>query len=152
MSNFELTNIQPFSENIYYINEKYIGKYAIKNNISYKATISIETPFLNEIILNNLHSTLNGGEKKEIEIYFNPYSTGEKSFKLIVSAPRISEILLEKKILNVETRSVNIEGKIEKKLPTSMKLGQNSEIIFLFTNKSNQTVTGINIDIKQIEA
>lgn len=141
------------SSSSYYKDEEYTGIYSIKNKITYEATISLKT-LSSEISLDvDAPFTVSPGEKKEMKIVFKPISIGEKKFKLYLAfyGESKSIVLLDKK-LQVKEKSILVEGKVEKKLPTSMKLGQKSETIFLFTNKGNQMVTDVSIDIKQIES
>ncbi len=140
------------SSSSYYKDEEYTGIYSIKNKITYEATISLKT-LSSEISLVEAPFSVSPGEKKEMKIVFKPIYIGEKKFKLYLAfyGESKSIVLLDKK-LQVKEKSILVEGKVEKKLPTSMKLGQKSETIFLFTNKGNQMVTDVSIDIKQIES
>ena len=131
----------------YYIEETYKFFYSIENRSSHELTIKMETASSEIELLDN---KIKKNTAQQCSIILKPTSEGKKSFQLFAELPRVKKEIL-KKIFNVELKSIEIEAKIDKPLPNSMKLGQKAETIFLFANKGNQTVTGVSIDIKQIE-
>lgn len=137
--------ITPYSlkDNIYYVGESYSISYVITKKRPNKISISLETEYKDEIELKN-------NSEIAVTIIFEPTSIGQKSFQLLVKARSTTQVLLER-TFNVKAKSVEIAAEIEKQLPKVMKLGQTAEVIFLFTNKGNQAITGINIEVNQIE-
>ncbi|MES2141399.1 MAG: hypothetical protein V4471_00710 [Pseudomonadota bacterium] len=148
---FVITEEEPIlSENgTYFIGENTDFFFSIKNRFAYVASVSLDTKFPEEIKLHN-RGSIGKNSTSEIKVSLEPSSTGEKSFKILVKNNKNKSKTLEKKF-NVELKSTLVEAKIDKQLPASMKLGQKSGVIFLFTNRGSQPVTDISIEIKQTE-
>ena len=144
------------SENgTYYIGENTDYFFSIINPYAYFASVSLNTKFPEEIKLYNgefkvQEIKIGKNTTIDIKVSLELSSVGQKNFKIFVKNNKNKAQTLEKNF-NVESKSILVEAKIDKQLPASMKLGQKSEVIFLFTNKGNQPVTGISIEIKQTE-
>lgn len=149
---YDFVEIKPFNDPVYYVGEKYTATFLFQNKLTYNVTIVLDKTSSSEIKLASDQISVSQGVKQEIKIFFNPNSSGEKILNLYVHIPRGGACLLLEKKFQVKAKVIAVEGQIEKSLPIAMKLGQKAETIFLFTNKGNQTVTGVSIDIKQIES
>jgi len=94
--------------------------------------------------------------KKEqpIVIIFSPAQEGNSIFSLLLEkAGKETKIQFLNRILNAEKAKAaeEVSAQVVHALPNYMKLGQKADIIFSFTNNSSQAVTGVNIEIKQID-
>ncbi len=129
----------------------YEAFFKFKNHLNLSRKLQfLEDPFKFE----NNETSLNIAAKTEqiFKIIFTPVQVGNNNFSLILEkiakGPRVA-------LLNRNLKVIKATEKINSQvtgLPTTMKLGQKAEIIFLFANVGNQPVSGINIEVKQIEA
>lgn len=93
-----------------------------------------------------------GKQEKTFGIVFSPRQEGKINFLLLLEKKaQESEIYLLSRNLTVIKATAEIDAVINEPLPKNMKLAQKKEIIFLFTNKSNRAVTGVTIEIEQVE-
>lgn len=150
---YEVTNQGLYEEEKYVIDNSYQGYYQIKNTSGINRTL---------LIVNSEDLTIN--KFKEIVIpkkstvnftvNFNPKKIGRINFKLVLTMEgrREVEIQLINRTLNVQEKKkiIKITGCIPHLLPTHMKLGEKKKIIFIFNNRGNQTVEGIEIKIKEL--
>ncbi|MDQ8038799.1 MAG: hypothetical protein REH83_00140 [Rickettsiella sp.] len=94
-------------------------------------------------VTGKLNTDVEGNKEFGILVKFNELKTLE------VSDERKNGIKFSKKI---DIISIPIKGKITKKLPDKIKLGQSIDVIFSFTNESKEfSATNIQLEVKQEE-
>lgn len=141
-----------YIEKKYLIGKTYLCDYQLQTNF----------PTSRELILdadNNFQFKEGNGKQLTIakkktttnfSLIFSPQNLGVHKFMLFLSSKNVKSIdvvLLERKLVVLSDR-IEIESAIQKNLPKIMKLGQKEKIVFYFENKSNQSLTGASIEIK----
>lgn len=133
----------------YLIGECYQGKYKITNR-GINRTLEIRHSI--DFNINNRREFIIPRATIDFTVEFNPQKMGQVTFELVLKgiARREPEIQLIKKILQVqeEDKIIKIESQLKGALPKRMKVGEQKKIIFLFSNKGNQTVKGVKIKLE----
>lgn len=147
---YEVTN-QGFSEEKeYVIDGFYQGNYQIQNK---GITRTLEIRNSEDFSINGYKEITIPKTTFNFTLNFSPKKIAPMNLELVLKPiGREVEIQLVKRTLQVQQQHkiIKIEGHIRGSLPPRMKLGDQRKIIFLFSNKGNQAVEGVNIKIKTI--
>lgn len=151
---FELLEYEPATlsaETEFFIETTYKASFKFHNKLSFSRTLKLPDSQFKFHPGGTDSLEFKKGPSEVFKIIFSPVQEGEVEFSLILEkkSREFAEKILDRK-LQVKKAIVKIESQIEG-LPASMKLGQKAEVNFRFTNRGNQTVRGINIEIKQME-
>lgn len=145
---YEVTN-QGFSEEKEYIIDNfYQGNYQIQNK-GIVRTLEIRNS--EDFSINGYKQITIPKTTYNFTLNFSPKKNTSMNLELVLkSIGREVEIQLLKRTLQVQQKhkTIEIEGHVQGSLPPYLKLGERRKIIFLFSNKGNQAVEGVNIEIR----
>ncbi len=135
-------------EKDYFTKQTYISKYELKLSLPTDRSIVLEGDSFKFGDNTNLLLMRSKTQSKKFSIIFSPQTPGNHQLTLYVAARnRGLKVDLIKRTLTVKSPP-SVKGIVKKSLPELMKLGQKTEVIFLFKNEGSYSITEINIDIK----
>lgn len=135
-------------EKDYFTKQTYICEYELMLSLPTDRSIVLEGDSFKFGDNTNLLSMKAKTSLIKFNIIFSPQTPGKHQLTLYVAEKKKAlKVDLIKRTLTVKSPP-SVKGIVEKSLPEIMKLGQKTEVIFLFKNEGSYSITEINIDIK----